>query len=108
LECRNLIDWASTQYTKHEDVKLLRFFPSPSVYGEKNLTDSYRIQQRQQECRRKGQPLEKFQPRNLYAENMPFKTVPKQYYNFDYSSSEVFQISGTEKSETQKQIENNE
>ena len=106
LVCRDIIEWASAEYylnntTKTSDRKsnIARFLPTAEIYGKENLSDAYIVSKFNFDKKNKtidsDQKNMYDQPKHVYDRDLIYKKVPKKYYDFDVSTSEIFNFDGT-------------
>jgi hypothetical protein len=106
LECRKLLSWAIDKYydkkTTDADRKLVEMLlPTHEIYGQQNLSESYLVSRHNFDIKNKdiseGEKNKYRQPMHLYDRDLArTKTVPRIFYNFDTSISEVFDFDGGE------------
>jgi hypothetical protein len=106
LLARDLIKWAGEKYCEGEiDCKYkdaIYFLPNAAAYGARNITTSYMVSKSRFDIKNKDiEDIEatdiknKFaQPRNVYDRDLIYGKVPKRYYEFDMSSSVLYDIDG--------------
>ena len=106
LLARDLVKWAGEKYCqdeagcKYKDVML--FLPNAEAYGARNITTSYIVSKSRFDIKNKTiegseatEIKNKFaQPRNVYDRDLLYGKVPKKYYEFDISSSVLYDIDG--------------
>lgn len=100
LMCRELISWAAAEYSQSSDVTFERFLPTASVYGDRNLSDSYIVSKHNFDIKNNTIPLiekDKYtQPSNIFDRNLMYGKIKKTYYEFDVNKSEIFNFAGNE------------
>lgn len=104
LVCIDLVKWASDKYysSKKEDIDkkelFKEFFPTAEIYGKYNISESYKVSKYRFDVKNKTFKDEKkfAQPHNIYDRDLIYKSIPKKYFNFNVSESELFLIDGKE------------
>ncbi len=105
LVCRDLVKWASERYYSHNsDNKgnnnevYKDFLPTAESYGKYNFSESYIVSKYKFDVRNKTIEDEKKynQPHNIYDRDLVYKSIPKKYFKFNISESDLFLIDGKE------------
>lgn len=93
LECRNLVDWASKNCHKYEE--LYNLLPSGEVYGKYNMSDSFITSKYNFDVKNQTitENINKFrQPKHVYDRDLEKMNIPKSYWDFDVTRSEVYNL----------------
>lgn len=103
LECRNLITWAANKYynlAEKDKKSFALFLPTAETYGAKNESESYIVGKHKFDIKNKTISVsekDKYsQPSNVYDRDIRKYEIPKSYFEFDRSKSEIFQFDGEE------------
>lgn len=108
LVCQDIISWASKKYTIDPDTQLEVFFPTTEVYGTHTVSESYIVSKHNFDIKNHtALPEEKYkyaQPKQVFDRDLLYGKTPKKYYDFDISTSEIYNLDGTEISDFIKKI----
>jgi hypothetical protein len=106
LLCQRLIKWASGKYfnidqNNETEVQSINkefeiFLPTTEVYGARNLSEFYIVNKHKFDIKNKTIDTEESykyaQPKHVYDRDMIYKKIPKKYLEFNYSSSDIFDL----------------
>lgn len=100
IECINLFKWAVAKYMNTTRLDLKKQYkallPSTDFYGVEEINDTYmaytyRFDMNNQ---KKQMSQEWSQPKHIYDRDLTSMNIPKHYFHFDYSKSNIFAIDG--------------
>jgi hypothetical protein len=94
-----LVKWASTEYKKSKKRTLMQFLPTPEVYGNSDLSDSYLNSKRMFLEKIGENTCEQLQPSLVFPDSFKDGQIPKKMYDFNAKTSHLFSFDGTETSE---------
>lgn len=93
MTARNIVTWASNLYKKK---KIDNFLPSVSIYGNKDISDSFINSKRLFLEKIKEIPTKQLQPNNIYPDTFINGKIPNKFFKFQHKKSVIFNFDGSE------------
>jgi hypothetical protein len=90
----SIVKWASESYASKPNNKYMVFLPSPEVYGDSEISDSYLNSKRLFLEKIKDNDKKKIQPKCVFPETFKNGKIPNNYYKFIPNKSPILQFDG--------------
>jgi hypothetical protein len=109
IKAYDIVKWSSEQYAKtikndHKKAEtIIKLLPTPLVYGDAELSDSY-LNAKRIFLEKIDGDQEQLQPQIIFTNTFKNGEIPKKYYEFDATKSRLFTFDGAETSQFKPRI----